>query len=343
MSAATLIVNKYIELVHSCGDNIDQVGKFIPIPLFSESILKKLCEESKKVNVQVFPVTPIHLDIVVVGDLHGNLHNLLEIFRKFGDPPRTKYLFIGNIIDYGDFSLECLALLLALNTLYPTDVYVLRGHTENHAISVYHGLETDVKGAYMNTMVYDAFIDAIHHLPIAAIVNGKIFCSQPEVVKRYSCVQEMVEKNENVPILRQEAAYNDTLQTFGKVDYMSAVYFAESSDLELMILGSCPDEMFYDFNSGVLSLSSCNQCAGAVVKIIEGEESQIEMFESNHSLERIKANFIKVSCPHGCKDVKYIIPTAGSKKTLKKVITPEIRNLAAKKSLPYINSMTFLI
>jgi len=69
--------------------------------------------------------------IVIVGDIHGQYHDLCHMLDKAGPPPNINYLFLGDYVDRGISGLECLILLMTIKINFPKNVVLLRGNHES--------------------------------------------------------------------------------------------------------------------------------------------------------------------------------------------------------------------
>lgn len=64
----------------------------------------------------------------VCGDIHGQFYDLMNIFDKNGLPSETNpYLFNGDFVDRGSFSVECIFTLFGFKLLYPNHFFMSRG------------------------------------------------------------------------------------------------------------------------------------------------------------------------------------------------------------------------
>ena len=129
---------------------------------------------------QIFRSEPIVLTLrsplVVVGDLHGQLLDLFRILRRFGMPPAARYLFLGDLVDRGDFSTETLIEVLLLKVLYPEHVFIIRGNHEFRDICANHGFLEELAKMYP-VALFDSIIDCFSMMPLAALVDDTIICA----------------------------------------------------------------------------------------------------------------------------------------------------------------------
>lgn len=80
----------------------------------------------------LFPSLPSQADDVGYA---RQFYDLIEIFRIGGYSPHTNYLFLGDYVDRGLFSVETISLLTCLKLRYPDRVQLIRGNHESRAVT----------------------------------------------------------------------------------------------------------------------------------------------------------------------------------------------------------------
>jgi hypothetical protein len=114
--------------------------------------------------------------VTVVGDIHGQFYDLLELFRVGGNPPDTNYLCLGDYVDRGAASVETITLLVILKLRYPSRFNLLRGNHETRQTTQVYGFYTECQKKYGTPKVWQLFTDLFDYFPIAAMIDNSIFC-----------------------------------------------------------------------------------------------------------------------------------------------------------------------
>ncbi|XP_072965076.1 serine/threonine-protein phosphatase 5 [Typha angustifolia] len=111
----------------------------------------------------------------VCGDVHGQYYDLLNIFELNGLPSEENpYLFNGDFVDRGSFSLEVILTLFAFKCMSPTAMYLSRGNHESKSMNKIYGFEGEVRSKLSETFV-ELFAEVFCCLPLAHVINNKIF------------------------------------------------------------------------------------------------------------------------------------------------------------------------
>ena len=83
-----------------------------------ETEVKALCSRAREILVEESNVQRISSPVTICGDIHGQFYDLKELFKVGGDVPDTNYLFMGDFVDRGFYSVETFLLLLALKVCF---------------------------------------------------------------------------------------------------------------------------------------------------------------------------------------------------------------------------------
>ena len=141
----------------------------------TEAEIRSLCLRSQEIFLSQPVLLELEAPLKICGDIHGQYYDLLRLFEYGGFPPDANYLFLGNYVDFGKQSLETICLLLAYKIKYPENFFLLRGNHECAYINRLHGFYDECKRRY-NILVWSKLIYCFNCLPVAAIVDEKIFC-----------------------------------------------------------------------------------------------------------------------------------------------------------------------
>lgn len=126
--------------------------------------------------VDVAPAAP-DIPVVIVGDTHGQLHDVCSMLQKIGYPSERQLLvFNGDFVDRGAWGLEVLILLACWKLAYPKHVTILRGNHECTTCTHMYGFRTEVLSKYGPKNFKDVFKvckKVFAALPLAAVVGGQ--------------------------------------------------------------------------------------------------------------------------------------------------------------------------
>lgn len=123
------------------------------------------------------------LDVVVVGDTHGQVHDTFNILDQFYPSDNLAIVFNGDLADRGNFGIENIVLILSLKLAFPRRVFILRGNHETSNLQAAYGLadeliakvgSNEVNGAYGRAAgIWQQFLNVCCALPVVFVVKPR--------------------------------------------------------------------------------------------------------------------------------------------------------------------------
>ncbi|XP_010500321.1 PREDICTED: serine/threonine-protein phosphatase 7 long form homolog [Camelina sativa] len=170
--------------------------------------------------------------VVVVGDLHGQLHDLLFLMQDAGFPNGDAglpngdqfYVFNGNYVNKGAWGLETFLLLLSWKVLLPERVYLLRGGHESGSCSQLYGFKNEVLTKYgdKGASVYKKCLECFQLLPLASVIAGKVFTAHGGLFRDVSrFLSDKQERSRKRKRAQKKQTDNSVLETENRSESLS--------------------------------------------------------------------------------------------------------------------------
>jgi protein phosphatase len=131
----------------------------------------------------------------------------MRMFAQYGAPNESNedyicdmegldYLFLGNYVDRGRYSLEVICLLFTLKIKFPGQIHLLRGAHEDTRINKVYGFAEECQQRLMENpsdanSVYAKINKVFEYLPLAAVVANKIFCVHSGIGATLRSIEEI--------------------------------------------------------------------------------------------------------------------------------------------------------
>ncbi|EIE91567.1 hypothetical protein G6F46_005048 [Rhizopus delemar] len=144
--------------------------------IITEKEVKELCEKATEILIEESNVQKVDSPVTICGDIHGQFHDLKELFRVGGECPETSYLFMGDFVDRGYYSVETFLLLLALKVRYPDRIALIRGNHESRQITQVYGFYDECIRKYGSANVWRYCCEVFDYLTLSAIIDDKVLC-----------------------------------------------------------------------------------------------------------------------------------------------------------------------
>lgn len=185
------LYNVYENLWNVDVTNYELGQNHLILPIVPEQLLNDICRGVNQILLQEPIVLKLYEKCIIIGDLHGHILDLFRVLKKFGPPPKTTYIILGDMVDRGDFSLETATLIFVLKALFPKNIYIIRGNHEFAAMFQYNGFSKQLEDIYGNHLVTYAFANAFSCLPFGIVLFDKIFCVHGGIGEGFTSISQL--------------------------------------------------------------------------------------------------------------------------------------------------------
>lgn len=163
-------------------------------------LVSDLCQQVGRIFASESRVINVSSPCVVLGDIHGNLTDLRTYERSLWPKApicvSCNYLFLGDYVDRGDYSVECILYLFAMKLISPQRFFLLRGNHEVAAIQRQYTFsrECETKFGSVGRQLWLSFNKVFDVMPIVAIIDNQIYCAHGGIPRSITDIKKLADE-----------------------------------------------------------------------------------------------------------------------------------------------------
>lgn len=146
------------------------------MPYIEPDEIVTLCTAIKDIITDDATIVFVNSPCIIIGDLHGHFLDLVRIIQRFGYPDDRRFIFLGDMVDRGEFSLETCYFIFLLKYFYPDNVQIIRGNHEFSKLCSQFGFAIELQSHNADPRLFAAFNSVFNELPLVCIIDEQFFC-----------------------------------------------------------------------------------------------------------------------------------------------------------------------
>jgi len=169
--------------------------------IIKESEVKALCQKAMEILMEESNVQRVDAPVTICGDIHGQFYDLKELFKVGAECPDTNYLFLGDFVDRGFYSVETFLLLLALKVRYPDRITLIRGNHESRQITQVYGFYDECLRKYGSVNVWRYCTEIFDYLSLSALIEERILFLHERLTPEINTLDQIrvIDRKQEVP------------------------------------------------------------------------------------------------------------------------------------------------
>ncbi|KAH8581779.1 calcineurin like phosphatase with 3x Efhand domains at N-terminus [Cryptosporidium sp. chipmunk genotype I] len=196
------VIEYYMNFLTNFENNSDIEEKMYINNVLNYSEIMDLCDRAVQIIRSEDSLLTIkgNSSVRIFGGIHGQLIDLLYFFENFswphfhrGDILSMRYVFLGDYVDGGRFSLEVISILFSLKIMFPDKIFLLRGNHEDASINSTSGFHLECKQKFgMNgEAIWERINDAFEFFSISALIDDQVLCLHSGIGKSIKKIEHL--------------------------------------------------------------------------------------------------------------------------------------------------------